>query len=258
MAISNRGEFAGRPDAVQRERRRLRDGGTEPVCRMKLLFAEDDAALAGFTADGLRAEGFTVDVTADGREALTLLSTRSYDAALLDIMLPGRDGLSILKLLRDRRNCVPVLLLTARGELEERLEGLNLGADDYLPKPYHLEELIARLKSIWRRSSGNGLSVLAVADLTVNLMTREVRRGNRRVELTAQEFALLSFLMRSPGRVRTRAEILEHVWDYRFNPGSNLVDVYVRRLRLQIDHTGEVSLIGTVRGAGYRLQSPER
>ncbi len=221
---------------------------------MKVLLAEDDQRLAEFVADGLRSEGIGVDVVGHGDDCMVLLQTRQYDAALLDIMLPGRDGLGIVKLLRERKNTVPVIILSARGELEDRLQGLNVGADDYLAKPFHLEELVARLKSVWRRGSGQGLSVLTVADLQANLMTREVRRGTRKIALTPQEFALLAFFLRSPGRIRTRSEILDHVWDYQFNPGANLVDVTVRRLRAKIDLHGEVPLLETIRGAGYRMR----
>jgi DNA-binding response OmpR family regulator len=149
---------------------------------------------------------------------------------------------------------VPVILLTARGELNERLEGLNLGADDYLTKPFYIEELIARLQAVVRRAAGTPLSILAIEDLTVNLLTREVKRGGREIELTAREFALLEQLMRSPGRVFTRVQICEQVWDYDFDPGTNLVDVYVQRLRKKIDADAPVKLIETIRGVGYCMK----
>jgi DNA-binding response OmpR family regulator len=174
---------------------------------------------------------------------------------VLDIMLPGRDGLSILRNLRERRMAVPVILLTARGELNERLEGLNLGADDYLTKPFFIEELIARLHVVTRRASGASQSILAVGDLTVNLLTREVTRGERKIELTAREFELLEHLARSPGRVLTRAQICERVWNYDFDPGTNLVEVYIQRLRKKVDGEGEPRLIETIRGVGYRMKS---
>ncbi len=172
----------------------------------------------------------------------------------LDIMLPGRDGLSILRNLRDRKRSVPVILLTARGELNERLEGLNLGADDYIAKPFFIEELVARLQAVVRRSTGTPQSLLVVEDLTVNLLTREVMRGEQRIELTAREFALLEQLARSPGRVFTRVQICEQVWNYDFDPGTNLVDVYVQRLRKKIDGASPVKLIETIRGVGYRMK----
>jgi DNA-binding response OmpR family regulator len=220
---------------------------------MKVLVVEDEKKIASFIRKGLEAQGFVVEVSHHGDEGLLLATTRPYDALVLDIMLPGRDGLSILKNLRERRMAVPVLLLTARGELYERVEGLNLGADDYLTKPFYIEELIARLHVVTRRAAGTGRSLLTVADLTINLLTREVSRGGRSIELTAREFQLLEHLARVPGRVLTRAQICERVWDYDFDPGTNLVDVYIQRLRRKVDAEGETKLIETIRGVGYRL-----
>lgn len=228
--------------------------GWHPVAwLMKVLVVEDEKKIASFIRKGLEAQGFVVEVSHHGDEGLLLATTRPYDALVLDIMLPGRDGLSILKNLRERRMAVPVLLLTARGELYERVEGLNLGADDYLTKPFYIEELIARLHVVTRRAAGTGRSLLTVADLTVNLLTREVSRGKRSIELTTREFQLLEHLARVPGRVLTRAQICERVWDYDFDPGTNLVDVYIQRLRRKIDAEGEPRLIETIRGVGYRL-----
>jgi DNA-binding response OmpR family regulator len=184
-----------------------------------------------------------------------MAKTRSYDALVLDIMLPGRDGLSILRNLREKKVITPVILLTARSELNERLEGLNLGADDYLTKPFFIEELIARIQAVVRRASGIGQSVLTVGDLTLNLLTRELKRSGRDIELTAREFALLERLMRSPGRVFTRTQIGEQVWNYQFDPGTNVVDVYIKRLRKKIDEGAEVKLIETIRGVGYRMKA---
>lgn len=221
---------------------------------MKILLIEDEKKIASFIRKGLEAQGFVVDVSHDGNEGFTVATTRPYDAIILDIMLPGRDGLSILRSLRDRKMPVPVILLTARGELNERLEGLNLGADDYLTKPFYIEELIARLHVVTRRASGASQSILAVADLTINLLTREVARGDRKIDLTAREFELLEHLARSPGRVLTRAQICERVWNYDFDPGTNLVEVYIQRLRKKLDAEGEEKLIETVRGVGYRIK----
>lgn len=221
---------------------------------MKILVVEDETKIASFVRKGLEAEGFLVDVSHHGDEGYALATARPYDALVLDIMLPGRDGLSILRNLRERKMSVPVILLTARSELNERLEGLNLGADDYLTKPFYIEELIARIQAVVRRASGTPLSLLEMEDLTLNLLTREVKRGERNIDLTAREFALLERLMRSPGRVYTRIQICEQVWDYDFDPGSNLVDVYVQRLRKKIDSEGAVKLIETVRGVGYRMK----
>jgi DNA-binding response OmpR family regulator len=221
---------------------------------MRILVIEDEKKIASFIRKGLEAQGFVVDVSHHGDEGFTAVTTRPYDAVVLDIMLPGRDGLSILRNLRERRLAVPVILLTARSELNERLEGLNLGADDYLTKPFFIEELIARLHVVTRRASGASQSILSVADLTVNLLTREVRRGGRHIELTAREFELLEQLARSPGRVLTRPQICERVWNYDFDPGTNLVEVYIQRLRKKVDGEGDAKLIETIRGVGYRMK----
>lgn len=222
---------------------------------MKVLVIEDEKKIAAFVRKGLEAQGFVVDVSAHGDEGFLLATTRPYDALILDIMLPGKDGLSILRNLRERKISLPVILLTARSELNERLEGLNLGADDYLTKPFHIEELIARLHAVARRAAGASQSILAVADLKMNLLTREVTRGKETLELTTREFSLLEHLLRSPGRVLTRVEICERVWDYNFDPGTNLVDVYVQRLRKKVDGSSEHKLIETIRGVGYRIKA---
>jgi DNA-binding response OmpR family regulator len=224
---------------------------------MKILVIEDEKKIASFIRKGLEATGFVVDMSHHGDEGFMLATTHSYDAVVLDIMLPGKDGLSILRSLRERKMALPVILLTARGELNERLEGLNLGADDYLTKPFFIEELIARLHVVTRRASGASQSILEIQDLTVNLLTREVARAGRKIELTAREFALLESLMRSPGRVLTRAQICEQVWDYNFDPGTNLVEVYVQRLRKKVDEGAPVKLIETIRGVGYRMKPTE-
>ncbi len=223
---------------------------------MKVLVIEDEKKIASLIRKGLEAQGFVVDVCGHGDDGYTLATTRPYDAAVLDIMLPGRDGLSILRNLRSRKIPLPVVLLTARSELNERLEGLNLGADDYLTKPFFIEELIARLHAVTRRASGVGQSILTVADLTLNLLTREVKRGEAVIELTPREFALLEHLMRSPGRVLTRVQICEQVWSYDFDPGTNLVEVYIQRLRKKVDADAPVKLIETIRGVGYRIKPP--
>jgi DNA-binding response OmpR family regulator len=223
---------------------------------VKVLVVEDEKKIASFIRKGLEERGFVVDVSERGDEGYTLATTRSYDALVLDIMLPGRDGLSILRSLREQKLAVPVILLTARGELSERVEGLNLGADDYLTKPFFLDELVARLHAVTRRRSGDQLSILQAGDLTVNLLTREATRGAEKVELTTREFALLTYLMRSPGRVFTRTQICEHVWNYHHDPGTNLVDVYVQRVRKKIGEEPGRPLIETVRGVGYRFSKP--
>ena len=223
---------------------------------MKVLLVEDEKQIAGFVRKGLEEQGFSVEWASDGDRAYVLATSQQYDAIVLDIMLPGRDGLSILRNLRQQRNPVPVILVTARTELDERVEGLNLGADDYLTKPFYVEELIARLHALVRRGAGERLSILQADDLSVNLITREVKRGESPVRLTAREFNLLEYLMRSPGRVLTRTQILEHVWGYDFDPTTNLVDVHVQRLRKKISVDDKEQWIETVRGVGYRFRKP--
>jgi len=222
---------------------------------VKVLVIEDERKIASFLRKGLEAQGFVVDHVANGDEGYALATTQPYDAAVLDIMLPGRDGLSILRNLRERKISLPVILLTARSELNERLEGLNLGADDYLTKPFHIEELIARLHAVTRRAAGASQSILAVADLKMNLLTRDVTRNGTAIELTAREFSLLEHLMRSPGRVLTRVEICERVWDYNFDPDTNLVEVYIQRVRKKVDESCANKLIETIRGVGYRIKA---
>jgi DNA-binding response OmpR family regulator len=224
---------------------------------MKILVVEDDRKIASFIQRGLKEQGFVVEVCADGNEGYTRAISQIYDVIVLDIMLPGRDGLSILRALREKKSTVPVILLTARSGLNERVEGLNLGADDYLPKPFYVEELIARIQAVVRRASGEQLTQLTADGLVVNLITRDVLRGEERIDLTAREFNLLELLMRSPGRVFTRTQILEHVWGYDFDPQTNVVDVYLRRLRAKIDEPSEPSHIETVRGVGYRFRRAE-
>jgi len=221
---------------------------------MNILLVEDEKKIAGFICKGLEEQGFAVTVSHNGDEAYTLARNRSYDVIVLDIMLPGRDGLSILRNLREQKNPAPVILLTARTEMNERVEGLNLGADDYITKPFFVEELIARIRAVARRGSGEQRGILQADDLTVNLIAHEVKRGDKKVELTPREFSLLEYLMRSPGRVFTRIQILEHVWGYDFDPQTNLVDVYVQRVRRKILDDADDALIETVRGTGYRFR----
>lgn len=224
---------------------------------MKILLVEDDLKIRQFIHKGLKEQGFTVDPCEDGDTAYTLATTNSYSAVILDIMLPGRDGLSILKNLREKGNNVPVILLTARSALNERLEGLNLGADDYLCKPFFFEELIARLHAISRRAAGDTSSLIQFKTLTVDMISREVRVASKSLDLTAREFNLLTLLLRSPGRVYTRTQILEHVWGYDFDPQTNVVDVYIRRLRNKISEATDEKMIETVRGVGYRMKKQE-
>ena len=221
---------------------------------MRVLVVEDEKKTASFIRKALQAEGFAVDVCHNGDEGLTAARSTPFDAIVLDIMLPGRDGLSLLRQLRERQNATPVLLLSARGEVNERVEGLNLGADDYLPKPFVIAELIARVRALGRRGADSKSPVLRVGDLALDTVTREARRGGHRIELTTREYRLLEFLMRSPGRICGRMAILEKVWDYDFDPGSNLVDVNIMRLREKIDADFEAKLLHTVRGIGYVIK----
>jgi two-component system, OmpR family, response regulator len=221
---------------------------------MRIVVVEDEKKIAGFIQRGLKECGFVVDVVHRGDEALEIILDNHFDVVILDIMLPGRDGLSVLRILRQRANAVPVLILTARGEISEKVEGLDLGADDYLAKPFSIDELTARVRALTRRNSGENLVRYRVQDLTLDLATRVARRGARRIDLTTREFSLLECLMRAPGRVFTRTQLCQHVWEYHFDPESNLVDVYIKRLRRKIDDSETTKLIQTVRGAGYRIE----
>ena len=224
---------------------------------MRILVVEDETKIAAFIRKGLTEQGMSVDVCDDGNEAYQLAKATPYDLIVLDIMLPGRDGLSILRNLRREGNSVPVILLTARSEPFERVEGLEVGADDYLTKPFYIDELVARIRTVVRRAAGQGTNLYQVEDLTLNLSSREVRRGDTVIELTPREFSLLECLVRAPGRVLSRVQICEHVWNYDFDPGTNLVDVYVQRLRSKIDKGRSRKLIHTVRGVGYKIEGGE-
>ncbi len=221
---------------------------------MRVLVVEDERKTASFVRKALQTEGFAVDVCGNGDDALAAVRTTPFDVVVLDIMLPGRDGLSVLRQLRERKNTMPVLLLSARGEVNERVEGLNAGADDYLPKPFELAELVARVRALTRRSGENRSTILRVADLALDTVSHRAQRGGAQIELTAREYRLLEFLMREAGRICGRMMILEKVWDYDFDPGTNLVDVYIRRLRDKIDTNFEPKLLHTVRGTGYVLR----
>lgn len=220
---------------------------------MRVLVVEDEKKTASFIRKALQAEGFAVDVCHNGDDALAAVAA-PFDGIVLDIMLPGRDGLSVLKQLRERKNPAPVLLLSARGEVNERIEGLDAGADDYLPKPFVIAELVARIRALGRRGAESKSTQLRVADLTLDAISHRAQRGGKFFELTAREFRLLEFLMRSAGRICGRMSIIEKVWDYNFDPGTNVVDVYVKRLREKIDDGFEPKLLHTVRGVGYVLK----
>ncbi len=221
---------------------------------MRVLVVEDERKIADFVTKGLRESGFVVEACHRGDDALTRISNEPFDALVLDVMLPGRDGLDVLREIRRGGRDIPVVLLTARGGLEDRIGGLNAGADDYLPKPFYMEELVARLHAVIRRRDGRAASLLRVGTLVLDLPAREARVGEEAIELTAREFNLLELLARSPGRVFTRTMLYEQIWEYDFDPSTNLVDVYVRRLRAKIDSPGQPSMIETVRGVGYRMR----
>jgi len=224
---------------------------------MKILLIEDEQRIADFVCAGFREQGFAVEHCADGNEGFERAAQGAYDAVVLDIMLPGRDGLSVLKGLRRAGNATPVILLTARNELDDRVDGLNLGADDYLAKPFFVEELIARIHAMLRRISGERQNILAVGGLRLDRIAREVTCKGQTVDLTGREFNLVEYLMRSPGRVFTRTQILEHVWGYDFDPSTNVVDVCIQRIRKKIAGIGTgASPIESVRGVGYRFRKP--
>ncbi|MEH1965142.1 response regulator transcription factor [Nostoc sp.] len=224
---------------------------------MNVLFVEDEAKIANFVRAGLKEQGFVVDYCDNGDEGYLRALDNEYDAIVLDIMVPGKDGLSILKLLRRQGRNAPVILLTARNELDDRLEGLNLGADDYIAKPFFVEELAARIHAVVRRSVSERQNLLCVGPIKLDRITREVTCDRQAIELTSREFNLLEYLMRSPGRVFTRTQILEHVWGYDFNPNTNVVDVCIQRIRKKIDPLDEVVWIESIRGVGYRFRKPD-
>ena len=224
---------------------------------MRVLLAEDEKKVAQHIRAALREQGFTVDMFHRGDEALAAALATPYDAAVLDVMMPGRDGLSILRVLREKRVATPVLLVTARGEVSERVEGLMLGADDYLAKPFAMNELVARVVALSRRAASQGMTMLRFEGLSMNLITREVMRGGQKIDLPVREFALLEYLMRLPGRVLTRTQLIENVWQWHFDTGTNVVEVYIQRLRKKVDEEHAVKLIHTVRGVGYVMKVVE-
>ena len=221
---------------------------------MRLLVIEDEKKLAGFIKKGLEEEGYALDVAHDGQEGLLLALDGVHDLIILDINLPKMDGISVLKEFRRQKGNTPVLLLTVRAAIEDKVLGLDTGADDYLTKPFSFQELLARIRALLRRRPEVSPPLLQVADLTLDPARRLVSRGGDRLELSTKEFALLDYFMRNPGRVLTRTMIAEHVWDYDFDPMSNIIDVYVNYLRKKIDAGRSDKLLRTVRGVGYVLQ----
>lgn len=221
---------------------------------MRILVVEDEAKVASFIRRALEEESYAVDLSADGLKALDLARTESYDAIVLDLMLPGLPGLEVLKRLRKDKIQAPVLILTAQTQLNQKIAGLDAGADDYLTKPFAIEELLARVRALLRRGSGEAAGILQVEDLILNPATREVTRGGQRIDLTTKEYGLLEYFMRNPGRVLTRPMISEHVWSLDFDTFTNVIDVYVNYLRNKVDRGRDRKLIHTVRGSGYVLK----
>jgi two-component system OmpR family response regulator len=222
---------------------------------MRVLLVEDDGVISSFVAKGLKEAGFVVDHALDGEDGLHLALTGSYDVAIIDIMLPKLDGLSLIAELRRQDQHTPVIILSAKRSVEDRVQGLHTGSDDYLTKPFAFSELLARVQALLRRATGSPEATrLSVADLTMDLLAKEVIRSGQKIELQPREFALLEYLMRNAGRVVSRTMIMEHVWDYNFDPQTNVVDARVSKLRDKIDRDFEKKLIHTVRGAGYVLK----
>ena len=222
---------------------------------MRILVVEDEPVAAEVLAKGLREHAYAVDIAADGVAALEQASTNDYDLIVLDILIPRLNGLDVCSRLRADGLTTPILMLTARGGLDQRVEGLDAGADDYLPKPYHFPELLARVRALLRRGPALAPAVLSLRDLTVDTRGRRVERAGRAIALTTKEYALLEYLLRRQGQVVGRADIAEHVWDDSFDPMSNLIEVYIQRLRRKVDDGHVVKLIRTRRGAGYTLEA---
>jgi two-component system OmpR family response regulator len=222
---------------------------------MRILVVEDDRKIASFIVSGLKQSGFSVDCASDGEQALTHFHSVAYDAAVLDVMLPKLDGLSVLSQLRREKNLVPVLILSAQASVENRVAGLQAGGDDYLTKPFAFSEMLARIQALIRRATHIAEPTrLSAGDLVMDLLSREVTRAGRRIDLQSREFALLELLLRHPGRPVTKTMILEHIWDYSFDPQTNVVDVLAHRLRAKVDKDFPVKLIHTIRGVGYVLK----
>ncbi len=223
---------------------------------MRLLLVEDHIKVARFIQRGLEEEHYAVDVAGGGEDALALLRVTPYDLVILDLMLPDISGVEVCRELRHRRSTVPVLMLTARDALEDKVEGLDVGADDYLTKPFAFPEFLARVRALLRRQEDVKTTRIEVGDLTIDTATHEVTRAGQSIELASKEYAVLEYLVRRAGQVITRTMILEAVWGYDFDPGSNVVDVYIRYLRRKLDDPYPIKLLETIRGSGYRLRVP--
>jgi len=222
---------------------------------MRILLVEDDSKIASFILKGLKAAGFAVDRAADGEDGLRMALTEPYDTAIIDIMLPKLDGLALIERMRREKVNTPVIILSAKGSIDDRVKGLQTGSDDYLTKPFVFSELLARVQALIRRAGGiSEPTRLTVGDLSLNLLTREVIRGGKKIELQPLEFSLLEYLMRNAGKVVSKTMIIEHVWDYNFDPQTNVVEARICRLRDKIDKGFATNLIQTVRGVGYVLE----
>ena len=222
---------------------------------MRILLVEDDRKIASFVIKGLKAAGYAVDHASDGEEGLHLALTQPYDTAIVDIMLPKVDGLTLIGKMRAARVSTPVIILSAKGSVDDRVKGLQTGSDDYLTKPFAFSELLARVQALMRRAGGISEPIrLTLGDLSINLLTREVTREGRRIDLQPLEFSLLEYLMRNPGRVVSKTMIMEHVWDYNFDPQTNVVEARMSRLRDKVNRGFDRKLIQTVRGVGYVLK----
>ncbi len=220
---------------------------------MRILLVEDEEKVSRFIVRGLTAESFAVDTASDGLTGLELATTYDYDLVILDLMLPGLSGTGLLRRIRQKNHSVPILMLTARDGVSDKVEHLDAGADDYLTKPFAFAELVARIKALLRRGSVERPSVLRVADLEIDRLSQHVKRTGLRIELTAKEYALLEYLAANAGRVLSRTMIIDHVWDQSFDGATNIVDVYVRHLRAKVDEGHTKKLIRTVRGVGYKI-----
>ncbi len=227
---------------------------------MRVLIVEDEERIAGFLKKGLEEESYAVDVVGDGTSALDWVAGAEYDVILLDVMLPGLTGFEVCRIMRERGVSTPVLMLTARDEVDDRVTGLDAGADDYLPKPFAFKELLARLRALTRRttvSTAAPTTLLSLGDLELDTVTHQAKRGGRDIELTSKEYALLEYLLRHPRRPLSRTLIREHIWGYDYYGASNVVDVYIRHLRQKLEANGEPALIHTVRGIGYKIDDLE-
>ncbi len=224
---------------------------------MRILIVEDEKKVASFIKKGLEEEYFAVDIAYDGKEGLKLITSEEYDVIIMDIMLPYLDGISLIKEIRNRNILTPVLMLTVKDSLNDKVEGLNSGADDYLTKPFAFEELLARLRALLRRNEKSKTSILKVGDLVLDLQSHKVLRNNQEIILTPKEYSILEYLMRNSNKVISRTKLIEHVYDYHFDTETNIIDVYINKVRTKIDNNFDKPLIHTIRGIGYILKESD-